>query len=183
MNYGAPRSTDSSLERHHQTTNLQSPNLNQHLNRNGSAESLQKTIGSQNGANAFHPGDVNLSGSYKNPWTTVSRPMNGFIDIRESEWEKSELQKQQLAADLRKQMEEATAKKQKAKQKILDEDLEIERKLVKEREEIKRREEWEDNRHKEKNENRRLAALALEEANQKKVEETKKKLADQERRR
>ena len=55
----------------------------------------------------------------------------------------------------------------------MDEDLEIERKLIKEREEIKRREEWEDNRHKEKNENRRLAALALEELVQKQAEEAK----------
>lgn len=43
----------------------------------------------------------NLSGSYRNPWTSVSRPMNGFIDIRQDQWEQNELRKAQLAKDLR----------------------------------------------------------------------------------
>lgn len=44
---------------------------------------------------------------YKNPWTSISRPMNGFIDIRQEEYESNETRKAQLAADLKKQMEEA----------------------------------------------------------------------------
>jgi len=35
---------------------------------------------------SFVAGMQEMSGSmngYKNPWTSVSRPMNGFIDIRE----------------------------------------------------------------------------------------------------
>lgn len=35
---------------------------------------------------------VSMNG-YKNPWTSVSRPMNGFIDIREDQWEQNELRK------------------------------------------------------------------------------------------
>jgi len=33
------------------------------------------------------------AGGYKNPWTSISRPMNGFIDIREDQWEQNELRK------------------------------------------------------------------------------------------
>ena len=39
---------------------------------------------------------------YKNPWTSISRPMNGFIDIRQEEYESNETRKAQLAADLKK---------------------------------------------------------------------------------
>ena len=54
---------------------------------------------------------VDLSGSYKNPWTSKSRPMNGFIDVREDQWEQNELRKAQLAKDLRQQMDEQREKK------------------------------------------------------------------------
>ena len=54
---------------------------------------------------------VDLSGSYKNPWTSKSRPMNGFIDVREDQWEHNELRKAQLAKDLRQQMDEQREKK------------------------------------------------------------------------
>ena len=52
-----------------------------------------------------------MSGSYKNPWTSKSRPMNGFIDVREDQWEQNELRKAQLAKDLRQQMDEQREKK------------------------------------------------------------------------
>ena len=58
---------------------------------------------------SFVAGMQELSGSmngYKNPWTSVSRPMNGFIDIREDQWEQNELRKAQLAKDLKVQMDE-----------------------------------------------------------------------------
>ena len=41
-----------------------------------------------------------MNNNYKNPWTSVSRPMNGFIDINENQWEQNELRKAQLAKDL-----------------------------------------------------------------------------------
>ena len=41
-----------------------------------------------------------VSASYKNPWTSVSRPMNGFIDINQERWEQNELRKAQLAKEL-----------------------------------------------------------------------------------
>ena len=41
--------------------------------------------------------------------------MNGFIDIRQDQWEQNELRKAQLAKDLRVQMDEARLKKENAK--------------------------------------------------------------------
>ena len=38
--------------------------------------------------------------------------MNGFIDIREDQWEQNELRKAQLAKDLRQQMDEQREKKE-----------------------------------------------------------------------
>ena len=66
------------------------------------------------------PGDLsgtlaNASMQYKNPWTSVSRPMNGFIDVREDQWEANEIRKQVLAKELRQQMDEAREKKANAK--------------------------------------------------------------------
>ena len=37
---------------------------------------------------------------YKNPWTTVSRPMNRFMDVSEEQWEAEELKKKDLAVEL-----------------------------------------------------------------------------------
>ena len=46
--------------------------------------------------------EMERGNSYKNPWTTISRPMNGFVDINEGEYEAGELRKAQLATDLKK---------------------------------------------------------------------------------
>lgn len=99
---------------------------------------LQHTVnlGSPNPAGGV---DANLSGSYKNPWTSVSRPMNGFIDIRQDQWEQNELRKAQLAKDLKNQMDEVMARKEQAKKLQLAEEQAIEKKLLREREEIKMR--------------------------------------------
>ena len=59
-----------------------------------------------------------MSGSmnaYKNPWTSISRPMNGFIDIRQDQWEQNEVRKAQLAQELRQQMDEVQERKDLAK--------------------------------------------------------------------
>ena len=87
--------------------------------------------------------------------------MNGFIDIKAEEYEINELRKAQLAADLKKQMDEAHERKASLKKQALDEELAIEKRLEKERIEIAKREEIEKQKAEEKNENRRLAALAL----------------------
>ena len=72
---------------------------------------------------------ASMNNGYKNPWTSVSRPMNGFIDINENQWEQNELRKAQLAKDLQAQMAETKAKKDLAKQLALAEEQAIERKL------------------------------------------------------
>jgi len=44
--------------------------------------------------------ELNVTGSeqrYKNPWTTISRPMNRFMDVDETDWQNQESKKQQLA--------------------------------------------------------------------------------------
>jgi len=38
---------------------------------------------------------------YKNPWLTISRPLNDFMDIQPEVWEKQENCKKQLANDLK----------------------------------------------------------------------------------
>ena len=53
--------------------------------------------------------------AYKNPWTSISRPMNGFIDIRQDQWEQNEVRKAQLAQELRQQMDEVQERKDLAK--------------------------------------------------------------------
>lgn len=65
-----------------------------------------------------HDGANQMSGSmnaYKNPWTSISRPMNGFIDIRQDQWEQNEVRKAQLAQELRQQMDEVQERKDLAK--------------------------------------------------------------------
>ena len=85
--------------------------------------------------------------------------MNGFIDIREDQWEKNELRKAQLAKDLRQQMEEQKEKKEHARHIQLAEEAAIEKKLLREREELKIREITDMKKAQDKNENRRLTAL------------------------
>lgn len=104
-----------------------------------------------------------MNNGYKNPWTSVSRPMNGFIDINENQWEQNELRKAQLAKDLQAQMAETKAKKDLARQLALAEEQAIERKLERQREELAQRELDEKRKAEDKNENRRLAALKFQE--------------------
>ena len=86
--------------------------LARQLQQQDSPVTLSKQLQLQH-ENSFVAGaTVDLSGSYKNPWTSVSRPMNGFIDVREDQWEQNELRKAQLAKDLRQQMDEQREKKE-----------------------------------------------------------------------
>lgn len=66
---------------------------------------------------------------YKNPWTSISRPMNRFMDIDEREWEEKENKKQQWAKDLMQQMEEVKRKKAEQERIKLEEEARIEKKL------------------------------------------------------
>ena len=108
----------------------------------------------------------------------MSRPMNGFIDVREDQWEQNELRKAQLAKELRIQMEEAREKKEIAKRQKLADDLAVEKKLEKDREEMKLREIADQKKQVEKNENRRLAALNFIAEQEKQREEAAKKAKD-----
>ena len=44
--------------------------------------------------------------SFKNPWTTIPRPMNRFVEIPEHVYERQEHQKQDLQRVLQEQIEE-----------------------------------------------------------------------------
>jgi len=41
-------------------------------------------------------GETNLKDSFKNPWTTIPRPMNRFAVISQVEYERQEKEKQDL---------------------------------------------------------------------------------------
>ena len=43
--------------------------------------------------------------SFKNPWTTIARPMNRFVEIPEAVYERQEREKQELQRVLQEQME------------------------------------------------------------------------------
>jgi hypothetical protein len=66
---------------------------------------------------------------YRNPWTSVSRPMNRFMDVDESEWQKAEDRKQQLAKDLMQQIEERRRKKEEEERRREQEEIRMEQKI------------------------------------------------------
>ena len=41
----------------------------------------------------YHQHDFKPSDSFKNPWTTIPRPMNGFMDLDSVQYERHEKEK------------------------------------------------------------------------------------------
>ena len=78
--------------------------------------------------------------SFKNPWTTIPRPMNRFVEIPEHVYERQEHQKQDLQRVLQEQIEEKKKQKEEEKRKQLEEEQRFEAKLLRDRQELADRE-------------------------------------------
>ena len=87
--------------------------------------------------------EAQKSGSFKNPWTTISRPMNQFMDVNPIEYERHEKEKLELAKVLQEQIEEKKQRQKEEREKRLREEKYFEDKLAKDRMEMAMKEKME----------------------------------------
>ena len=106
---------------------LQNPN-----NANESFAQYQNLVGQDNNPN----NQSSFKESFKNPWTTIPRPMNRFAEISEVQYERQEKEKQDLQRVLQDQIEEKKRQKEEEKRKQIEEEQRFEAKLKKDREEL-----------------------------------------------
>ncbi|CDW83304.1 UNKNOWN [Stylonychia lemnae] len=81
--------------------------------------------------------------SFKNPWTTKPRPMNGFMDLNPIVYERQEKEKQDLQKVLQEQIEEKKKRQDLEKRKKLMEDQYYEEKIARDRMELAMKEQQE----------------------------------------
>ncbi|TNV82453.1 hypothetical protein FGO68_gene8416 [Halteria grandinella] len=75
--------------------------------------------------------------SFKNPWTTIPRPMNRFTEISAAQYERQEKEKQDLQKVLQEQIEQRKARLEEEKRKEQEIERKYEEKLKKDQEELK----------------------------------------------
>jgi CRISPR/Cas system CMR subunit Cmr4 (Cas7 group RAMP superfamily) len=80
--------------------------------------------------------DPNMKDSFKNPWTTIPRPMNRFSEISHAQYERQEKEKQDLQRVLQDQIEQKKARVEEEKRKLIEEEQRFEAKLARERVEM-----------------------------------------------
>mmetsp|Transcript_4267 Transcript_4267/g.3107 ORF Transcript_4267/g.3107 Transcript_4267/m.3107 type:complete len:93 (-) Transcript_4267:451-729(-) len=54
-------------------------------------------------------------GSFKNPWTAIPRPMNRFMEVNDVQYERQQVEKQDLSKVLLEQMEEKKRRQEEEK--------------------------------------------------------------------
>jgi hypothetical protein len=111
---------------------LQNININQQNNE--SFAQYQNLVGQgENNQSSFKE-------SFKNPWTTIPRPMNRFAEISEVQYERQEKEKQDLQRVLQDQIDEKKRRHEDEKRKQIEEEQRFEAKLKRDREELLQRE-------------------------------------------
>lgn len=97
---------------------------------------LNSSIGPPSGVaqnnNEALMGSLGKNDSFKNPWTTIPRPMNRFMELNDIQWERQEKEKFDLQRILQDQIDEKRRRQEEEKKKQLMDEIYYEQKLKRE---------------------------------------------------